>query len=229
METSYRKIGIAITTRNRRNIADITISQWQRFAPKNSIIAIVDDASDIPYPGATLRFDTQQGIAKSKNACIYLLLNAGCTDIFLSDDDTYPINHIGINQYLDSGFNHMCMSFDHTANGKRISNDVYIDWKQPRWWSFNSPCGCLLYFKSKVFDHTIGYDESFNIWGMEHKDLSLRIHKEGLTPLPYLDIPHSTDNFYSHDYHLTANSSVPENIRVSEIKRNIEYFNNKHS
>jgi len=210
-------IAIAISTRGRKEILNHSLQQWQKHYP-NAKLIVVEDNDTIP-----------RGIAKTKNICRKELLSSGCDHCFIADDDVYPLDNVGVYKYIESGFRHMCMSFDHTANGRRISHDVYIHLKHPEWWSFNSPCGCLLYVNREVLESGISYDENFGIWGKEHSDYSLQIHKAGYTPLPFLDIPNSTQHFYSHDYHQTVESSVPEHIRVKEINRNIEYFNTKHS
>lgn len=228
MEKTHRRVGIAISTRNRPELLAEAIGKWREFSPKGTDIIVVDDFSVDPYPYASFVSDHQLGIARIKNICIDLLLARGCTDLFLADDDVYPTDSEGIRKYLDSGQNHMSMSFDHRADGRRISSEVYVKYKYPDLWTYNSPCGCLLYFKRKVVEGGLRYDGNFGLWGMEHKDFSLRVHKAGLTPHPFMDIPDSITHFYSHDYHMTAESSVPEEVRIAEINRNMEYFKRKH-
>lgn len=229
MEEKTGRVGIAISTRNRPDLLSQCIKAWRKYAPENSVIVVVDDNSDTINPQASYRTAQQLGIASVKNICIDLLLKMNCTDLFLSDDDVFPVDSLGIEKYIASGFNHMCMSFDHRADGKRISNEVFVKYMFPHHWVYNSPCGCLMYMKKEVVDKVGRYDENYGIWGMEHKDYSLRIHKAGLTPFPFIDIPESTKHFYSHDYNMTAESSVPEHVRIQEIKRNAEYFKTKHA
>lgn len=210
-----KKIAIAVSTRGREETLCHSLSQWKIHYP-NAHIIVVEDNDSIPL-----------GIAKTKNKCLEALREYGAQHNFLADDDVYPIDSLGLLRYANSGFNHMCMSFDHTSNGKRISNDVFINLKNEDWVSYNSPCGCLLYVNNTVLNSGINFDENYGIWGMEHKDYSLQIHKSGFTEFPFLDISNSINHFYSHDYHMTVISSVPENVRVEEIKKNIRYFENK--
>lgn len=210
------EIKIAISTRGRSATLDYSVSQWNRYYPEAEII-IVEDNDEIP-----------RGIARTKNLCLEALRKSNCKHGFIVDDDVYPIDNVGLYSYLKIGSHHACMSFDHLVNGKRISNEVFIDEVSDDWVSYNSPCGCLLYVSRTVLDSGISYDENYGIWGLEHKDFSLKIHKQGLTSMPFLDIPNSVNHFYSYDYHMTIKSSVPEHIRIQEIKRNTEYFNKKN-
>lgn len=79
----------AITTHNRRDIAEKTIAHIRDHTP-GAVIVIVDDASTEPFPGATFRFDQQAGIAKAKNKCLELLMATVVEHLFLFDDDTWP-------------------------------------------------------------------------------------------------------------------------------------------
>lgn len=223
------KIGVAISTRNRREVFTECYHNWSIRLPHDSVIVIVDDASDVPCPVATTRFDTQQGISKTKNECIRLLMDAGCTDIFLSDDDCWPIYRNWWIPYLESGEKHMSLSFQHNSAGDMYANDVFVRRKRDRLWSYNAPNGCLMYIKREVIDQVGGYDEAFGIWGVEHKDFSMRIHRAGFTPYPFIDVPNGIDYFYSLDHKGLAESSVPEHIRVESSARNSELFREKHS
>lgn len=210
-------IAISISTRGREDVLSHSLIQWRTYYPGANIIIIEDNDT------------TPRGIAATKNLCIESLIKSGARHCFLADDDVYPMDSYGLKMYTNLGVNHACMSFDHTANGNRISNEVYVKIKHPNWWSFNSPCGCLLYCSRELLLSGVRYDENFSQWGLEHKDFSIQIYKEGYTSIPFIDIPNSTNHFYSHDYHLTAESSVPESVRIESIKRNTEYFNEKHN
>ena len=74
-------IGIGITTHNRYETFSKTLVEIKRYAPKDAKIVVVDDASDIPVPEATFRFDTNVGIAAGKNKCMELLDE--CDHLFL--------------------------------------------------------------------------------------------------------------------------------------------------
>ena len=76
------RIGIAISTYNRYETFKKTYSEIQ-IAPPNSIIVVVDDASD-SQSEATFRFEKNIGIARVKNKCFELLYNEAANTSFCS-------------------------------------------------------------------------------------------------------------------------------------------------
>jgi glycosyltransferase involved in cell wall biosynthesis len=217
------KIGIAISTHNRKEVFKNSYNFWLKFLPKNAILIVVDDASSDPVKEANYRFETQVGIAKVKNKCIELLEQQGVTDYFLVDDDIYPITEDWYKPYIKSGLNHAMYIWDKLHNGGFINNKVvkitdnYIE--------YANPCGCLLYFKKICFDIVGGMDEAFGLWGYEHVQLSRRIFNAGLTPAKFLDVKGAFKKFYAHDYYLSTQRSLPAKVRMEHIKKNEGYFN----
>lgn len=210
-----KSVSVAISTRGRTDVLKHSVSEWKRHYPNINIIIVEDNGP------------TPRGIASTKNICLDLLIKSGSQHCFLSDDDIYPTTNRGVYRYIRSPYNHLCFSFDRDYKGKRISHDVYIKKVIRGHNIFNSPCGCLLYVNRKVLTSGVRYDENFGIWGGEHKDYSIQIHKKGLTPYPFIDVKGSDKHFYSHDKNGTAEGSVPEHIRVREIRRNSVYYNKK--
>lgn len=223
MEADQR-IGIGITTRNRREMFHKHFAHTKRYSPSIDIV-VVDDASKVPLDIADYRFKEQAGIAKAKNKCIRLLLDKGCTDIFLFDDDIHPLNSNWYKPYVESGKNHLCLSFQYNSKGHQYSASVNKEKSEGGISYYTAPNGCMLYFKKVCFDTVGGFDERFSIWGYEHVQLSHRIHNAGLTESPFMDVDDSLDLFYVADYYSEVSSSVPENIRVSSIRKNTELFN----
>src|SRR5690606_9859203 len=175
-----------------------------------------DDASNIPYKKATYRFNRNVGIAATKNKCIQLLHDIGCTHFFLSDDDVFPINKKGITNYIDAPFNHMSLSFnkgDTAPIGQYAGHNIY-----------NHINGCLLYMTREVVDTIGGMRVEFGRWGFEHTEYSTRAFNAGLIPHPFIDVPVNIMNFYSYDYHGTIQGSVPEMVRRQMSARNSLLF-----
>lgn len=212
------KIGIAITVHNRNETAKITINKIKSLAPKNSVIVIVDDASEIPYDGADYRFKSNAGIARAKNKCIELLYDAGCTHFFLFDDDVHPLVKDWHLKYINTGIKHLCFSFDKFSNGK--SNGRKINSVSDGLVEYHEPCGCMLYLTRECIDKVGGMDPEFGKWGYEHVGYSMRIHNAGLTPKPFLDIENSTDVLYSLDWDQTIKRSVSAHDRIRHIPKN---------
>lgn len=206
---SEAKIAIAISTRGRDSVVKHSLSQWKKYYPEARVF-IVEDNDEEP-----------RGIAKTKNICIELLLNSEADHCFLVDDDIYPTDNIGLYRYVNSPHKHMSYSFE------GISLSVFIKATINGHNIFNSPCGCLLYCTREVLLSGITYDTNYGTWGKEHEDFSVQIRKAGFTKYYFIDIVDSDKHFYSHDQHGTVESSVPESVRVKEIKRNTEFFNTK--
>lgn len=204
------KIGIAISTHNRRVIADHSIAEWRRFLPEGAKLVIVDDCSDIPYPGAAYRFEQRAGISKVKNKCIQLLED--CEHIFIVDDDIYATDPNWATWYTHSNLQHACYIFDRK-----------MLWKEPDYIAYELPRGCLLYFTKRCIEKAGGFDTNFT--GMyEHAELSRRIFNMKMTPAPYIDIPFSKGLFYSHDEQNTAQSSFDAYERHKAIRENKKYW-----
>ena len=199
------KIAICITTKDRPSVMAVTLTCWQAFKPANADIFIVDDGSKDPYPGATFRFETSQGVSAAKNKC--LELSEGYDYVFVVDDDTRPMFSGWENPYINSGLKHACYTFD-----RKILD---FNW---HFISFEKPCGCMLFFTRECVDTAGGWDTRFKGYGMEHVSLSDRIFNMGLTPARYVDamgahfnLSDCQTSFTDHD-----KSYLRENIRLYE-------------
>lgn len=185
------RIGIGITTRNRPECLERTLSAIKSHTPDNAFIVIVDDASEAPVPEANYRFNENVGIAVAKNKCIQLLMAGGADHFFLFDDDIYPTVRDWYRGYIESGFPHLMYIFPGKKGKELERNDKYVAYSIPR--------GCMLYFTREVVE-AIGFmNPDFGIWGGEHREYSLRVHKFFKTPYPYMDIVGSENLFYSMD------------------------------
>lgn len=209
------KIGIGVTIHNRNETARVTIENINKYKPINSKVIIVDDASEVPFEGASFRFNTNVGISVAKNKCLELLDD--CDYIFLFDDDCYPIVKDWYKPYINSGYNHLCYTFDTLYNGtpngntKLSSNikDLNV---------FAKPCGCMLFFTKKCIETAGGFSKEFDKYAYEHVELSNRIYNLGLTPEKYIDVKNSNELFYSLDRFCETESSVPD--RYVYVRKN---------
>ena len=206
---AYYSLNIAISTYNRRETAEYSISQWKKHLPKGAKLFIVDDGSDIPFPNADIRNEVSLGIAACKNQCISLCY--GSDYIILADDDVYPISSDWHLPYINSGENHLCFTFTKFSNGqpngrKQIAeyNDLNV---------FYEPCGCMNFYTKACFDAVGGMDIGYGKWSYEHVSHSMRIHNAGLTPHPFMDVKNSLDLFYSYDWDQTTKRSVDVKLR----------------
>ena len=189
------KIGIGITTHNRRERFNETYGHILSNSPDCKIV-VVDDASDIPCEKATYRFDENVGIAAAKNKCLELL--SDCDHIFLFDDDCYPKLTFWYMPYVLSGINHMMYLFDQKRY--KFDKPIYKRFVLDDTYSVHSHAkGCMLYYTKEAIEKAGVMYTGFGRWGGEHTDLSDRIFFSGLTPFPYMDLEYSYDLIYSAD------------------------------
>lgn len=181
------KIGIGITTYNRREVFEKTLFEIKKFAPKNSKIVIIDDGSDVALEVADFRFEVNQGSPVAKNKCFELLED--CDHIFLFDDDIYPVKNNWYKPYIKSKESHLNYTF-------KYNFDV---WEKHK--IHDNPNGCMMYFDRKVLDTVGGFDTNFYKYGYWHGNMSCRIYNVGLTSFPFMDVVGSDKLFYSLDEH----------------------------
>jgi GT2 family glycosyltransferase len=188
-------IGVAITTHNRRDVALETVAKWKSMLPDEAVIIVVDDASVEPYPNADHRFDVNVGIAKAKNKCIELLIDKGCNELFLSDDDCYPTMPDWWKAYIESP--HPLLSYTFSFVGRNIQNGNQLVKKDAAHKWYSNPCGCMVYINKSVVDKIGGYDIEYALYGDEHLDYAIRAKNAGLIPYAYIDV--SEPLFYCLD------------------------------
>lgn len=219
------KIGVGITSHNRRKVFNETLKKMKSFLPSGAKLVIVDDGSDDPVKGSSFRFEKAQGIAIAKNKCLELLDD--CDYIFLFDDDIYPRVKGWYLPYIESGINHMQYSFNTFSNGRR--NGRVLEKNDDKFNYWVESCGCMLFYTKKCLEVVGGMDPGFGVWGYEHISHSVRIHYAGLTPHPFMDLKNSSELFYSMDWDQTTDRSVAASVRSSYIpdnKRKYEYERN---
>lgn len=222
-------IGIAITTRNRHEIFRKTYTEIRKFAPANSVLVIVDDASTSPCPEATFRFEQNVGIARAKNKCLELLYKAGCEHFFLFDDDCYPKRVDWYKPYVESREPHLNYIFaEFKTLGAAKLNDMMVLYRDSSIVAYSHVRGCMCYYKRICLDRVGGMDPVFGLWGYEHPSLSDRIYNAGLTSFRYMDVPDSYDLIYSRDEH-TSNegSTVVGAERRKWIERNARLYDER--
>lgn len=210
------KISIAITTHNRYEVFSDTYKNIKMHLPIGAKLIVVDDGSDTPVKEADFRFEKPQGIAVAKNKCLELMGDADY--YFLFDDDVWPKVKDWHLEYINTGLNHLCFSFDRFSNG--ASNGRRKTGKNGNIVYWHEPCGLMLFLTKKCIETIGGMDPAYGKWGYEHVGYSMRIHNAGLTPAPFMDISNSLDLFYSYDWDQTSKRSVPGPDRAKCIAPN---------
>lgn len=213
------KIGIGVTTHNRREVLLHSLAEIRRFAPTGAVIVVVDDASEEPYPEATYRFEANAGIARAKNKCLELLDDAGCDEFFLFDDDTYPICSDWWRPYVESDEPHLMYIFTDFRDRPTL-RDTTVLYADSKLTAYSHARGCMLYLSRVCLERAGGMNPIFGRWGWEHPNLSERIYNLGLTTFRYADIPGSDRLIHSGDEFLEVKSTILGEERQKWIGRN---------
>lgn len=213
------RLGVAISTRNRRHLFENTLARWIEHLPEDAALVVVDDASDVPVPdfpnGTVIRNDYQRGVAQTKNRGIAELISLDCDELFLADDDVYPISPDWWRPYVDSVEPHLSFQWA----GRRKHSPCRVVHDDGEHFSVTTPRGCLLYANRKVIDTVGGMDPAFGLYGCEHIDWSQRIHASCLTRWPFADVVGSQQLWFAHDQiSNTFNSTFP----LAERRRMVE-------
>ena len=208
------RIGVAVTTRNRRDVFERTLSEIRRLLPAGARLVVVDDASDEPVPEADYRFEANAGVARAKNKCLELL--QGCDHLFLFDDDIFPVVPDWHLRYIESAEPHLMYIYpDRNPAFSGRGGPVIYDDGSIR--AYVHPRGSMLYFERRCLDTVGGFDPSFGGYGFEHPNLSERIHAAGLTSFKFADVVDSHQLFHCLDEVKAVDSSVPRPDREQSI------------
>ncbi len=221
------KVGVAITTHNRHDIAVETVRRWKVFLPKDAVLIVVDDASDVPFPDATFRFEQNVGIAAAKNKCLELLEDAGVEHAFLSDSDCYPKTKSWWKPYVESPEPHLSYQFLDLVGPVKLHDmkEVYRDTNHV---AYSGQRGCMLYYHLPTVLPTVGgFDPIYGRALYEHGDLANRIHASGHTTWRYADVVGSEKLFHSMDEYVQVKRTVPKAEQNELTKRNLGMYNQR--
>lgn len=212
------RIGIGVTTHNRRESLVVALENIKRFMPPDAKLVVVDDASNEPVPEADFRFERNVGIAVAKNKCLELLDD--CDHLFLFDDDCWPKQEGWWKPYVESPEPHLMYIFRDFAVGGKTLHDIEVVYDDGVRVAYSHTRGCMLYIERRCIDAVGGFDPIFGKWGAEHGDYSNRVFFAGLTTFPYMDVPDSGKLIHSSDEHRTVVTTVPRHERKPYIERN---------
>lgn len=224
------KIGIAVSTRNRHVTLNETLIEHFKYLPDNAYFIVVDDGStpavEVPEWAGVIRHNTSLGIVEAKNTSLHALIEAGCEQLFLWDDDAYPLTKGWEKPYIDSPEPHLCYQFLDLAGPKKI-NDVTVVYQDQNHIAYSGQRGVMLYYHKSVIDKVGGFDRIYQRGMYEHVDLALRINNAGLTTWAFADVVGSNKLVYSLDENEKIERSVPQPERIAQVERNVYIFNSR--
>lgn len=237
-------IGIGITTRNRPHILELSLEHFVHFGTPDAQYVVVDDNSFQHKSSETIieKFSSdlnltyikspkRLGIATAKNTCLYYL--SSCEDIFLFDDDAWPmgtnwaqewvdvnrVNNVGHSMYISEAYaNPNTPPFFFVA--ETIGEEPYL---MDAW---NACMGVALYFSRQCLDVLGGYDSDscISYYGYEHAQMSIRAAQAGFTKgHRYLAPKKITEWVYSVDVtHNIDHKPIPiEGRKITEFRSSV--------
>lgn len=198
-------IGIGVTTYKRPKIKALWLENYLKYTQGDNIKLYIAEDTDLD----------RKGIAARKNECLRALKD--CDFIFLFDDDCYPIKKGWMDFFIYSGFKHLLyLNNEHNALGFNGDGIVYAD------------CGGVFMFMTKECIDSVGaFDEGYGMYGFEHADYSIRIHKAGITVHKYTSLIDTHKYLYSLDYADINTSSISDEEKQMHVKNNWDKFFNQ--
>lgn len=196
-----RTAGVAISTtahEHRLPLLAQSIIHWTRVLPESAPIVVTIDAPSeaaaelldvfrwhtprvefvrVGQPGCATRLRSgRAGVAVTKNTGLEALMAHGVQDLFLCDDDTWPLHTEALRKHTQMNYGHslVCWGFSR------------LDSVEPGYARWTWPRGVLLHATSGVVEQVGGFVEDFGFGGHEHAEWSQRIHNAGLTPAPFI-------------------------------------------
>jgi len=200
------KIGIGISTTPKRTPYDT--ARWEGYIPNNSAGIVINDF------GYT-------GVAITKNRCLSYLYDEGCTDIFLFDDDCWPISKEWWKPYVESKEPHLMYQFKLPGKPASDMRELYRDDEIV---AYSHTRGAMLYVERRVLDVVGGMDTEYGQAMYEHTDWTNRIHNAGLTTYRAMDVVNSDKLIYCLDQDSSIASSISPEVRRNNLINNRDRY-----
>lgn len=233
-----KKIGLGIITCNRPAFL-IQVLDSIPFKRIDDAVIIDDGTEPLvmskPIPSHAkltyLKNEKNIGVGCSKNRAVLHLLNRGCTDIFLIEDDIIIKNPNVFDEYIkasrDSGLKHLMFGYHGPANkrNKEPNPRFIVEYNNTRV-AFNPNCvGGFCYYSRDLLMRIGLFDEKFlNAW--EHVEHSYRAVINGYLPAYWWwpDIANSCE--YLEELACSENDSTirPRSDWKKNITEGANYF-----
>jgi GT2 family glycosyltransferase len=235
-------IGVGIVTCNRPSF----FLKCFKSIPKNVELVVVNDGSNFEdwekllkeKPFHYIHNEQNIGVGKSKNKLFKYLLEKGCTDIFLIEDDIIVKNPNVFEEYIKAkdvtGIQHFNFGYHGPANKNGISGGdpvprYIIDYGDVKI-AFNAhSVGAFCYYTRQCLDKAGLIDEEYTN-AFEHVDHDYRIFKVGMGA-PYWhfpDIANSTDFLDEIECSEKSSAIRPRTDWRSNIETGVQLFKKKH-
>jgi len=196
-------IGIGVTSYNRPECLKECLEKINKHTFMDNVTLYVATDTD----------EDRQGVAKRKNECLRALKD--CDYVFLFDDDCFPINDGWIENFINSGYEHlMYLNPLHVLMSSNDTCDFYHD------------CGgVFMYMRKSAVERVGAFNEKFEKYSFEHADYSIRILNE---KHKYPCLKNTHEYIYAHDYSTPNHkSSITNEDKNKFVKNNWGKFFNE--
>lgn len=235
-------IGVGIVTCNR---PDFFVKCF-RSIPKGLELVVVNDGKDfqdwerlLKEKQFTYIHNSQNiGVGKSKNKIFKHLLEKGCTDIFVIEDDILVKDPQVFQEYIKArnitGIQHFNFGYHGPANKNGISGGTpvprfIVEYPGIKIAINANSVGAFCYYTKEVLEKVGLIDEKFTN-AFEHVDHDYRIFKAGYCT-PYWNFPDIANSMdYLDEIECSEKSSAirPREDWMSNIKDGAALFERKH-
>jgi GT2 family glycosyltransferase len=218
------KVGLGITTMNRPGYFKQCMEHIIQNVKSADFIVVINDGSkeeheneyqaiyrQLPKHIKIIHNQENQGCAKAKNVLLKEMMAAGCTELFICEDDILIVDDKAITEYVrlgrEYGFHNLCYALHGPINiGRGRKTEIDIAY-------YPDSVGAFCYYTREAVDKVGYFDESFYN-AMEHVEYSHRIGLEGMT-LSFSMFPDISDS----DQYL---SEIKGSIQHSSIRPQVE-------
>ena len=235
-------IGIGIITCNRPHF----FIKCFRAIPKNVELVVVNDGSDFEdwskllkeRPFHYIHNEINVGVGRSKNKALRHLIEKGCTDLFLIEDDIIIKKEGVFEEYIRAkditGIQHFNFGYHGPANKDGVSGGppkprYVVDYGEIKIAFNRHSVGAFSYYSKQAIDK-VGYIDEDYTNAFEHVDHDYRVFKAGMGA-PYWhfpDISNSTE--YLDEIECSEKSSAirPRDDWRKNIEQGVTLFKQKH-
>lgn len=201
---------VAISTYKRPEDFELCYENVLKYVPKEDIIIVGDDNPE--YVKCDYAFNDRVGIPRVKNKCISLFMQTNAENLFLIDNDCYPIHKDAFKKYIESPYDHLCYTF------------LPISCTLPRHKIHTLGNGCCLYMSRKCVDTVGGFSTEFGLGKYEHSLYSRQVHRSGLIPHPFIDVVGSDKLWYCLDQEKGHKRSFTEQEMTTLLNSGRKHF-----
>ena len=235
-------IGAGIITCNRPHF----FVKCFRSIPKNVELVVINDGSNFEdwskllteRPFHYIHNEVNVGVGKSKNKSLRHLVEKGCTDLFLIEDDIIIKKEGVFEEYIRAkditGIQHFNFGYHGPANKDGVSGGppkprYVIDYGEVQIAFNRHSVGAFCYYSKQAIDK-VGYIDEDYTNAFEHVDHDYRVFKAGMGG-PYWhfpDISNSTEYLDEIECSETSSAIRPRDDWRKNIEQGAMLFKQKH-